>query len=94
MTGDREVVAVVLDVGGTGVDHQIGLSHMGQCPGGVMRHPADTMASVGIVIADTVIAPHAATELLTLLNTAHIVIDTVHSLEKNPKFWLVLTHSI
>ena len=84
----------MLHVGGTSVDHEIGFCHMRQCPAGVMGHSTHTMSSVGKVITDTMIAPHVATESLTLLNATDIVVDTVNSLKKNPQFRLELTYSI
>ena len=71
VAGDGEVVAVADDVGGRGVDPEVGLPHVAQGLGPVMRQATHPGPGVSPVIAQAVEGGQAPTQPLTLLNTPH-----------------------
>ena len=79
VAGDGEVVAVADDVGGRGVDPEVGLLHVSQGLGPVMRQATHPGPGVGPVIAQAVEGGQAPAPPLTLLNTAHTTLGR-HSL--------------
>ena len=71
VAGGGEVVAVADDVGGRGVDPEVGLPHVAQGLGPVMRQATHPGPGVSPVIAQAVEGGQAPTQPLTLLNTPH-----------------------